>query len=489
MFGTLNNFLSGVARAWAVNDGVNLASFVSLKDKHIMNRNLYVEMPENAVSRILEAPIDEIVCAHIKVLYYLSLEPRDFPLAYRHQSQCVQSVVKMLQQLKEENWCLPIMYTVCLDLRILAQKCEELGSGSKPGEILERAADCLMSCFRVCAADNRSSDSETKRLGMLNLVNQLFKVYFRINKLHLCKPLIRAIDSSAFKDTFPLPEQITYKYFVGRKAMFDSDYKSADDFLSFALKYCPKNFPHNKRLILIYLVPVKMLLGYMPKKYILECYDILQFHELSEALKEGNVRKFDDVIQRHEYFFIKCGIYLLVEKLKFIVYRNLFKRVYLIKQTHQLDLNAFRSALRFVGEKDMTIDETHCIIANLIFEDIQEFYELTLLDDSKTTQQKTVETLQIASKWEQDGHTVKIADNQAVKVENDGNRAADKADVKIAGTTTTTTDANTVKVNDMQTQNNGRQQLSHQTGNSDVNIVSSYEVCFTAGVYNLIYYT
>lgn len=34
------------------------------------------------------------------------------------------------------------------------------------------------------------------------------------------------------------------------------------------------------------------------------------------------------------------------------------------------------------------------------FADIQEFYELTLLDDNKTIQQKTVETLQIASKWE-----------------------------------------------------------------------------------------
>ncbi|KAF2366005.1 hypothetical protein FHG87_003243, partial [Trinorchestia longiramus] len=31
---------------------------------------------------------------------------------------------------------------------------------------------------------------------------------------------------------------------------------------------------------------------------------------------------------------------------------------------------------------------------------IQEFYELTLLDDTKTVQQKTQETLQIASKWE-----------------------------------------------------------------------------------------
>lgn len=36
------------------------------------------------------------------------------------------------------------------------------------------------------------------------------------------------------------------------------------------------------------------------------------------------------------------------------------------------------------------------------FTDIQEFYELTLLDDSKSIQQKTAETLLIASKWEQD---------------------------------------------------------------------------------------
>lgn len=35
-----------------------------------------------------------------------------------------------------------------------------------------------------------------------------------------------------------------------------------------------------------------------------------------------------------------------------------------------------------------------------MFTDIQEFYELTLLDESKTIQQKTVETLLIASKWE-----------------------------------------------------------------------------------------
>ncbi|XP_037938673.1 PCI domain-containing protein 2 homolog [Teleopsis dalmanni] len=368
MFGTLNTYLSGISRCWTATDGASLASFLSLKDKHIMNSNLCLQNPENAVEKVLDSPIDELVCTHLKVLYYLDIEPRNFMEAYNNQCQCVQAIVKLLQYLKDENWCLPVMYTVCGDLRVLAHRCEEMNNSLKPGEILEKAADCLMSCFRVCAADNRCSEQDTKRLGMLNLVNQLFKVYFRINKLHLCKPLIRAIESSAFKDSFSLPEQITYKYFVGRKAMFDSDYKSADEYLSFAFKNCPGNFLRNKRLILIYLVPVKMLLGFMPKKEILDRYDVLQFYELSLALQEGNVRKFDDIIQRHEIFFIKCGIYLLVEKLKFIVYRNLFKKVYLLKQVHQLDLADFCAALQYVGEKDMTNAETHCIVANLIYE-------------------------------------------------------------------------------------------------------------------------
>jgi len=38
--------------------------------------------------------------------------------------------------------------------------------------------------------------------------------------------------------------------------------------------------------------------------------------------------------------------------------------------------------------------------------DIQEFYELTLLDDTKSIQQKTAETLEIATKWEKDGKPV-----------------------------------------------------------------------------------
>ena len=36
---------------------------------------------------------------------------------------------------------------------------------------------------------------------------------------------------------------------------------------------------------------------------------------------------FNEALQKNEGFFIKCGIYLILEKLKIIAYRNLFKKV------------------------------------------------------------------------------------------------------------------------------------------------------------------
>lgn len=300
-------------------------------------------------------------------MYQFYVAP-DYDEAYKCQSECVQAVVKLLQAIKEENWVLPIMFVTCLDLRLLALKCEALEQTTKRGQVMEKAAECLMACFRICASDNRTEERDTKRHGMLHLVNQMFKVYFRMNKLHLCKPLIRAVESLSFKDSFPLTQQITYKYFVGRKAMYDSDYKTSDEYLSFAFNHCSRKYVKNKRLILIYLVPVKMLLGYMPRKETMEKFNVPQFHELACALKQGNVRAFDEVMQKYEAFFIDTGIYIIVEKLKIIAYRNLFKKVYLIQQTHQIDLQYFLTALKFVGEDDITMDETHCIVANLIAE-------------------------------------------------------------------------------------------------------------------------
>lgn len=364
---SLSHYLQLLDRCWSSQDGLIVASLISLRHDHVLSNNLHIERPEVMVERFLDQPVCDIAIPHLKCLYCLSV--RDFLGAYQHQSNMIQGLTKIIQAQKEENWCLPVMYAVCLDLRLLAQRAEkEKSNVENPGELLEKAAECLMGCFRVCAADNRSSEEDTKRIGMLSLVNQLFKVYFRINKLHLCKPLIRAIESSAFKESFSLSQQITYRYFVGRKAMFDSDYKAADEYLTFAFENCHRQSKKNKRLILIYLVPVKILLGYIPSKSVLEKYDLLQFWELVQAVCQGNLRLLDEVIDKHEAFFIKCGIYLIVEKLKIIAYRNLFRKVYLMLNSHQITVESLMLAMHFNGYTDVDLDETQCIVANLIYD-------------------------------------------------------------------------------------------------------------------------
>lgn len=365
----MNQYLQQVDEALQQGRGRKAAELLSCKHAHSASTRLQVEDPELAVQRVMDAPWDEVVCQHLRCLYHMN--NYEFVEAYKEQAVLVQVFTKILQSLKEENWALPIMYTACLDLRLFASQADvqlsKKGKG-KPGETLEKAAELLMGCFRVCASDNRSSLDNSKRRGMLNLVNQLFKIYFKVNKLHLCKPLIRAIESSALKDHFSISQVVTYRYYVGQKAMFDSDFKNAEEYLTFAFLRCDRESMHNKRLILIYLIPVKMLLGHMPSEALLRKYDLMQFAEVVSAVTEGNLRRLDGALSANEEFFIKSGIYLILERLRVITYRNLFKKVYLLLKTHQIPMDAFLAALKYMQVEDVDLDELHCIVANLIYE-------------------------------------------------------------------------------------------------------------------------
>ena len=86
---------------------------------------------------------------------------------------------------------------------------------------------------------------------------------------------------------YPKSEQVTYKYYVGRKHMFDNNFKEAEEYLKFAFEHCHVKSRANKRSILIYLIPVKMLLGQMPDELLLKKYDLLQFKDVVLAVKQG----------------------------------------------------------------------------------------------------------------------------------------------------------------------------------------------------------
>ncbi len=114
----------------------------------------------------------------------------------------------------------------------------------------------------------------------------------------------------------------------------------AEQALSYAFRRCPIECARNKRLILMYLIPVKMFLGHMPTEHLLESYALMQFSQVAQSVKyafvflslyfafrEGNLLKLETALNEHEQFFIECGIFLMLEKLKTITYRTLFKTV------------------------------------------------------------------------------------------------------------------------------------------------------------------
>ncbi|CAI5445375.1 unnamed protein product [Caenorhabditis angaria] len=350
-----------------------IAKLISLDDEHSKLPFLHIEAygSRSKRARIYDESIDELVCLHLHVLYNIYIT-QDFILAHSTQSQIIQLFNKeILQKRKEENWFLPIFYQICTDLRYLSKEAEKLSSGDDEGEanisFFEGAANVIMECYRTCVSDVRADLSTTKKVAMLNMTNQLFRIYFKINKLNLLKPLIRAIDNSGpLQNEFSMADKVAYNYFLGRKAMFDADLPLAEKSLLYAFRNCPTESMSNKRKILIYLIPVKMFLGHMPSSKLLNEFHLDEFEEVVNAVKDGNLALLDAALGKNETFFIQSGIFLMLEKLRMITFRTLFKKVSSIVGGSQIPLDAFLTALKFVGVVDIDTDELECIIANLI---------------------------------------------------------------------------------------------------------------------------
>ena len=99
--------------------------------------------------------------------------------------------------------------------------------------------------------------------------------------------------------------------------------------------FCSKNFLviHFMRFFFFFFF---LNLGKMPSLKLLKRYKLQPFIDVRNAVVHGNLLLLTKALDDHQTFFIKAGIYLILEKLKIITYRNLFKRISLILNTHQL---------------------------------------------------------------------------------------------------------------------------------------------------------
>ncbi|KAM1155653.1 hypothetical protein ACFX13_027114 [Malus domestica] len=273
-------------------------------------------------------------------------------------------------------WALPALYVIAYEIRVLAERADkELASNGKSPEKLKGAGSFLMKVFGVLAGKG------PKRVGALYVTCQLFKVYFKLGTVHLCRSVIRSIETARIFDfeEFPKRDKVAYMYYTGRLEVFNENFPAADHKLSYALKHCNPQREANTRMILKYLIPVKLSLGILPNDWLLEKYNLVEYRNVVQALKRGDIQLLRHALEEHEDRFLRSGVYLVLEKLELQVYQRLIKKIYFIQKqkdpvkAHQLKLEVIVKALKWL-EIAMDVDEVECIVAILIYKNLVKGY-------------------------------------------------------------------------------------------------------------------
>ena len=186
----------------------------------------------------------------------------------------------------DAEWLMPVLRALMLRARHAAAAADRVLADR--GGKADRSADVGQVLMRVF-----SEGLKRKRRATLATMNELFKLYFALNKHHLCKPLIRARDSPHFLPfaSFPVAQRVTYLYFVGRLAVASERYAEADEHLGEAYARCHRRALSNLRAILEYWVPVRLLLGQVPSEEALRRYGLVHYVGIAAAVRTGDVAR------------------------------------------------------------------------------------------------------------------------------------------------------------------------------------------------------
>lgn len=295
-----------------------------------------------------------------------AIRMNDWVDAFDHICAALNAYMQILAN--ESDWSLPLFHQLCEDVRVIAQVADDqLREDHRKPCKLETAERILKRGFAIVNNDRTDMDNGSKRIGALGIITQLLKVYFKINNLGLCVNLTRTVGTQNFPsfESFPLRHRVSYKYYAGRLCLYDDRYAQAMEDLTYALKYTPMEQGDNRRRILLYLIPAKILSGSLPKASTLENYRMKWYIDIVTAIKTGNLQLFEKAVKTYEEFFIKSALYLAIEKMKSLVYRALVRNVYKITGVNKIPLDQVIIAVRLC-EVPTDRDAVECILASLI---------------------------------------------------------------------------------------------------------------------------
>jgi hypothetical protein len=385
----MDQYLGRVSQCVRGGDGASLSNLMALSPlraeemdlaRYVNNKAKSHDQLEEECRRGLRG-LDSGVC--VVVAYRLAalghLAANSYDDAYKSVHNCYNAIMDFISSSDQTAFMTPVFVRVLNDLR----ECACIADKSKPererlsNPCLRDSQNSITRGFTLVKKDRKPlTDPSTRKLTIFAVTNVLFKIYFKLNTLQLCSKLINLVETRDTMENlrlFPVSDVVTYKYYVGRLKMFEDQYEEARDCLRFTLQFCPRRCVRNRQLILASLVPIEMALGVMPSQKVASEYGLTLLVDIGEAVRRGDLSSFNMLVQQNRPSFIRLGIYLVIEQLKMVVYRNLFKRIQQITDSTRLSLHMFQSVTTWLGES-MDLDEIECILSNLIFKNIVKGY-------------------------------------------------------------------------------------------------------------------
>lgn len=92
--------------------------------------------------------------------------------------------------------------------------------------------------------------------------------------------------------------------------MLEGNFLKAEELLEAAFLHTPARFFKNKRLSLRYLIPIKIYLGTYASPALIQKYKLEEYKKIVGAIREGNLKLFDEEVSKWQAFYIKQGLYV-----------------------------------------------------------------------------------------------------------------------------------------------------------------------------------
>ncbi|KAI9484808.1 hypothetical protein BDB00DRAFT_853380 [Zychaea mexicana] len=314
--------------------------------------------------------LSEFVTNYIKLLN----NSINYPLAHVYdQFQIFFNAFIPVFSSADSNYLLPFLKNLSTTLVDFAFHVDKVENLSVKKMKANGAARLLSKVFNIMLAD-RNPLQESKRLGIIHITNLAFKIYTKLDITNLCSTFITNLKTGGveLKD-FPISQQVAHRYYLGRFSYYKQQLLRAEKHFQFAFQHCPANSWHNKRLILKFLIPTRIIMGKLPSMELLQKYKLENpYADLKQTIQRGDIRRFNAILEHNYAFFARSWSYLTLRaRCPVLLWRSCLRRVFILtRQSDEDRVMSFRvcyDGLLAAGEdQDLDFYDTENILVSLI---------------------------------------------------------------------------------------------------------------------------